>query len=205
MTIAMEAIRKLREATGAGVLDCRTALEGAGDDYALALARLQEKAAGQAARRSDRPALQGLVELYAHGDGRVGVMVEVSTETDFAARSEALRRFAHEVALQVAAAAPRWVAEEEVPAEALQAEADEAAATARLQGKPEAVVARIVEGRLRKFKDQHVLLRQPSIRDEAVTVAQMLAQASAAVGERVAIRRFARFEAGEEEIARGFQ
>ncbi len=194
----IELIKQLREETGLGVMDCRMALEQAGASYAEALVILREKAAADAAKRAERPVSQGRVELYSHGEGRIGVMLEVNCETDFAARSAALRAFAHELALQIAAAAPRYVRDEEIPAEDLNQQAEKAAARARAEGKPEAIVPRIVEGYLKKFKDQTVLLRQVSIRDDQVTIAQMLNQAIAAVGENIIIRRFIRWEVGEE-------
>ena len=194
----IELIKQLREETGLGVMDCRMALEQAGASYAEALVILREKAAADAAKRAERPVSQGRVELYSHGGGRIGVMLEVNCETDFAARSAALRAFAHELALQIAAAAPRYVRDEEIPAEDLAQQAEKAAARARAEGKPEAIIPRIVEGYLKKFKDQTVLLRQVSIRDDQVTIAQMLNQAIAAVGENILIRRFIRWEVGEE-------
>src|SRR5512133_2940833 len=148
----IELIKQLRVETGLGVMDCRIALEEAGANYAEALASLREKAAAEAAKRADRPVSQGLIELYSHGNGRIGVMVEVNCETDFAARSAALRAFAHELALQIAAAMPRYVRDEAIPAEDLNQQAEKAAARARAEGKPETIVPRIVEGYLKKFK-----------------------------------------------------
>jgi elongation factor Ts len=194
----IEMIRQLRQETGAGVMDCRMALEESNANYAIALESLREKAAAQAAKRADRQASQGMVELYAHGGGRIGVMVEINVETDFAARSAALRGFAHEVALHIAAAAPLYVRDEDIPAQALDEEAQKAAARARAEGKPEGIVPRIVEGYLRKYRDTHVLLRQPWIRDDTLSMADLLHRAAAAVGENVVIRRFARWEVGEE-------
>jgi elongation factor Ts len=194
MAMIIEMIKQLREATGAGVLECRQALEQCNANYSEALTSLQEKAAAQADKRADRQTPQGVIEVYSHGNGRMGVMVEVNCETDFAARSATFRSFAHEIALQVAAAAPGWVCDDEIPPDRLREEAERAAARARAEGKPEALIPRITEGYLKKFKDQQVLLRQVSIRDEGVTVAQMLAQAAAHAGEKVVIRRFSRWE-----------
>lgn len=197
-TISIDLIKQLRQETGAGVLECRRALESANADYARAVGVLREKGLQAAERKADRPAVNGLVEVYAHLGGRVAVMVEMNTETDFAARSTVVRAFAHEIALQVAAAAPQWVRDEDIPAAILAEETAKAAEQARLEGKPETLIPRIVEGRLRKFKDASVLLRQPSIRDDKMTVAQMLGQAIAATGENLVIRRIARWEVGEE-------
>jgi elongation factor Ts len=197
-TISIELIKQLREETGAGVLECRQALETANANYARALGVLREKGLQEAARKADHPVINGVVEIYSHGGGRIGVMVEINTETDFAARSRVVRDFAHELALQVAAAAPVWVREEDIPEAVLIAETTKAADQASAEGKPERLVERIIDGRLRKFKDENVLLRQPSIRDDSLTIAQMLGQTVAAAGENIVIRRFARFEIGED-------
>jgi elongation factor Ts len=187
----------LREATGAGILDCRKALEQANGDFDKAVDFLREKGLATAAKRSDRAASEGTVELYSHGGGRVGVMVEVNCETDFVARSEAFRTFAHEVALQIAAGAPRYSRPEDVPAEVYEHEREIARVRAREEGKPEAILEKIVEGRIEKFKDEVCLLRQPYIRDESITVEKLLMQNVAAIGENIIIRRFARWELGE--------
>jgi len=197
MELTIEMIKQLRQETGAGVLDCRKALEQAEANYGRALGLLREKGLQAAARRADRPVTQGVVELYAHGGGRVGVMVEINTETDFAARSAAFRGFAHEIALQIAAASPRYVRDEEIPAEALEEETQKAITRAREENKPEKIIPRIVDGYLKKFKDNNVLLRQAYIRDDQITVEQLLGQAMAAVGENIKIQRFARWELGE--------
>jgi len=197
MAITTEQIKELREATGAGILDCRKALEQAGGDFDKAVDFLREKGLATAAKRADRAAQEGKVELYSHGGGRVGVMVEVNCETDFVARSEAFRTFTHEVALQIAAAAPKYIRESEVPAEVMEHERGIARARALEEGKPEAVVDRIVEGRLQKFVDEVCLLRQPYIRDESLTIEKLLLQNIAAIGESIIIRRFTRWELGE--------
>ena len=194
MVLTIEAIKQLREETSAGIMDCRQALEQANGDVEQALALLRQKGLDKAARRADQPVSQGVIETYSHGGGRIGVMVEVNTGTDFAARSEAFRSFAHEIALQVAAAVPRYVSEEDIPAETIEKEAREAADRARQAGKPEVILPRIVEGQLKKFRDQNVLLRQVYIRDEKTTIAHLLSQAIARVGENIVIRRFARWE-----------
>jgi elongation factor Ts len=197
MAITTAQIKELRESTGAGILDCRKALEQADGDFNKAVDFLREKGLATAAKRSDRDASEGMVELYSHGQGRVGVMVEVNCETDFVARSEAFRSFAHEVALQIAAAAPRFITVEDIPQEVLEHEKEIALARAREEGKPEAVLAKIVEGRIEKFKDEACLLRQPYIRDEDLTLEKLLLQNIAAIGENIVIRRFARWELGE--------
>jgi elongation factor Ts len=197
MAITTEQIKELREATGVGILDCRKALESADGDFQKAVDYLREKGLAKAAKRSDREASEGVLELYSHGNGRVGVMVEVNCETDFVARSEAFRKFAHEVALQIAAAAPRYVKVDDIPAEVLEHEREIARARARDEGKPEQVVERIVDGRLEKFYDEVCLMRQPYIRDEQTTIEKLLHQHIAAIGENILIRRFVRWEVGE--------
>ena len=195
---ALESIKRLRLETGAGVQDCRKALEQFNGDYGKALVFLCEKGLEKAANRADRLALQGIVEVYSHGNGRVGVMVEINCETDFSARSPVFRSFAHEVALQVAAAAPLYVRDEDIPAQVLREEAQKAEARARQAGKPDEIVSRIVVGMLEKYKNQTVLLRQAYIRDDSLTVDQLLSQATAAIRENIVIRRLVRWEAGEE-------
>src|SRR5512133_3331550 len=176
MAITTEMIKQLREKTGAGVLDCRKALEQSNGDFEKAAEFLREKGLATAAKRADRQASEGVVELYSHGNGRVGVMVEVNSETDFVGRAESFRTFAHEIALQIAASAPRWIRDEDIPADVIEQEKTKAAAKARDEGKAEAVVPRIVEGYLKKFMDETVLLRQTYIRDDTMTVQQLMNQ-----------------------------
>jgi elongation factor Ts len=197
MAITTEQIKELREATAAGILDCRKALESADGDFDKAVDYLREKGLAKAAKRSDREASEGMLEMYSHGNGRVGVMVEVNCETDFVARSEAFRSFAHEVALQIAAAAPVYIRKEDVPAEVLEHEREIARARALEEGKPAPVVERIVDGRIEKYYDEACLLRQPYIRDEQVTIEKLLAQNIGSIGENIIIRRFKRWEVGE--------
>jgi elongation factor Ts len=197
MAITTEQIKELRQETGAGILDCRKALEQADGDYKKALEFLREKGLAQAAKRADRVASEGVLELYSHGNGRVGVMVELNTETDFVSRSKPFRDFAHELALQIAASAPIYISEDDIPEELLEREKQDARAFALEAGKPEAVVDRIVQGRLEKFKDEVCLLRQPYIRDEDITIEKLLHQHIGSIGENIVIRRFVRWEVGE--------
>ncbi|MGB7875069.1 MAG: translation elongation factor Ts [Anaerolineales bacterium] len=197
MEITTEMIKELREATGAGILDCRKALTDANGDFDKAVDLLREKGMATAAKRADRTASQGVVELYSHGEGRVGVIVEVNCETDFVARSEDFRKLAHEIALQIAASAPQYVQEEEIPADVLEHEAEIARARAKEEGKPEAVMEKIVSGRLEKFKDEVVLMRQSYIRDEDLTVENLVLQTIGTTGENIIVRRFQRWELGE--------
>ncbi len=197
MTVSIEQIKALREATGAGIMDCRKALEQAEGNYDKALEFLREKGMATAAKRAEREASEGVVEIYSHGNGRVGVMVEVNCETDFVARSEAFRSLAHELALQVAAAAPVYIRDEDVPAEVLEQERQKARRRGQEEGKPENILERIAEGYIEKFKDESVLLRQIYIRDDSLNIQKLLLQNVASIGENIVIRRFVRWELGE--------
>lgn len=197
MEITAQMVKELRSATNAGILDCRKALTEAGGDFNKAVDWLREKGMATAAKRSDRDASNGVIELYSHGGGRVGVMVEVNCETDFVARSEAFRSFAHEVALQIAASSPIYISETEIPADVLAHEASIAKKRVIEEGKPEAVAEKIVEGRLNKFRDEVCLLRQAYIRDEQLTIEKLLHATIASTGENIIIRRFQRWELGQ--------
>jgi elongation factor Ts len=198
MSVTAEQIKELRQATGAGILDCRNALESTGGDLAKATEFLREKGLATAAKRADRETREGMLELYSHGDGRVGVMVEVNCETDFVGRTAEFRAFAHEVALQIAANSPRWLDAADVPSEVVEEERQEARRQALADGKPEKVIDRIIEGRLEKFYQENCLLRQAYIRDDTKTVADLLNETIAATGENVTIRRFVRWTVGQE-------
>jgi elongation factor Ts len=197
MKVTTEMIKELRAATGAGILDCRKALQEANGDFDKAIDFLRQKGLAKAAKRASRDASEGTIELYSHGNGRVGVMVEVNCETDFVARSESFRKLAHELALQIAAASPRYIRIEDVPAEELNREREIARKRAEEEGKPEHVIERIVEGRLKKFYEDVCLLNQPYIRDDSITVEQLIMQHVASIGENIVVRRFARWELGE--------
>jgi elongation factor Ts len=197
MAVSIEQIKQLREETGAGIMDCRKALEQADGDFEKAVEALREKGLATAAKRADREASEGVVELYSHGNGRVGVMVELNCETDFVGRSEGFRVLAHELALQIAAAEPLYIREENIPAAVLEHERNLAHAAALEEGKPEAVAERIVEGRLAKFMDETVLLRQAYIRDDSLTIQQLMMDKVASIGENIVIRRFVRWELGK--------
>ena len=201
MAVTTEDIKVLREATGAGILNCRAALQETGNDFEKAVDYLREKGLAAAAKRADREASEGYVELYSHGDGRVGVMVEVNCETDFVGRSENFRKFTHEVALQIAASSPKYISEKDIPADVLEHEKMIATSRAKEEGKPEKIIPKIVEGYIKKFKDELVLLRQPYIRDESLTIQDLVNSNVASMGENIIIRRFARYELGEESTA----
>lgn len=198
MSVTTDQIKELREATGAGVLACKKALEDAGGDMEAATELLRERGLAKAKQRAEREASDGVLDLYNHGDGRVGVMVEVNCETDFVARTEEFRTFAHEIALQIAATSPRWIAAEDVPQERVQEEEGAIRKRAAEEGKPEHVVEQIVAGRMKKFYEQHCLLLQPYIRDDEMTIQELLQENVLATGENIAIRRFERWEVGGE-------
>ena len=197
MEITTEMIKQLRGATNAPMLDCRKALQEADGDFDKAVDWLREKGMATAAKRSDRDASNGTVELYSHGGGRVGVMVEINCETDFVARNEQFRNLAHEIALQIAASAPKYIIADEIPAAELEHEAEIARARAKEEGKPENILPKIVEGRIEKYKDEVCLMRQAYIRDESINIEKLILQNVAAIGENIIVRRFQRWELGE--------
>jgi len=197
VTTSAEQVKELRKKTGAGVLDCRNALEEAGGDIDAAANLLRQKGLIKAAGRSGREASDGIIDLYSHAEGRLGVMVEVNTETDFVARTPEFREFAHEMALQVAATAPRWVSSDDVPEEILEQERNDAREQALAEGKPDNVVERIIEGKLEKYLSNVCLLNQSYVRDEDRKVSEVVQDLILSTGENVSIRRFERWEIGE--------
>lgn len=197
MTVTAEQIKELRQATGAGVLDCREALQNSNGDFDGAVDFLREKGLAKAAKRAGREASDGVVELYSHGDGRVGVIVEVNCETDFVARSEAFRKLAHEVALQIAAMSPMVVSEDQLSEDVLEREREVARNRAKEEGKPDNIIDKIVDGRIEKFKEEVVLLKQAYIRDDKLTIQDLLSETIGSIGENIVIRRFERWELGE--------
>ena len=197
MEISVELIKKLRDATGSGILDVKEALQNSDGDFDKAVDFLRQKGLAKAAKRSDRDASEGVVELYSHGDSRVGVMVEINCETDFVARSEEFRGFAHEVALQIAAAAPRWIKEDQIPDDVIEHEKEIARTRYKEEGKPDNIIDKILEGMVDKFKAENCLLSQAYIRDEELTIQDLLHEKIASIGENIVIRRFERWERGE--------
>lgn len=198
MIISADLVKELRELTGAGVLACREALEETSGDIEQAAELLREQGIAAAEKRAGRETLNGVLDLYNHGDGRVGVMVEVNCETDFVARTEDFREFAHEIALQIAANSPRWLREDDVPEDVLEQERENARQWALEDGKPEKVIPQIVEGRVNKFLDENCLMRQMYIRDEEKTIEALLKEMIVATGENITIRRFERWMVGED-------
>jgi elongation factor Ts len=198
MSIGATQIKELREETGAGILDCKEALEATGGDFEKAVQILRDKGFAEAQKRADRETSNGVLELYNHGDGRVGVIVEVNCETDFVARTNEFREFAHEIALQIAANAPSYVRVEDIPEDIIRMKKDQFRAEALQEGKPEQIVERIVEGRMNKFYEDTCLLLQDYVRDDTKKVETLLGDLIAAIGENMAIRRFVRWEVGED-------
>ena len=200
MTINADQVKQLREITGAGMMDCKRALQETGGDMERAQDLLREKGLAAAAKRAGKTASEGLVDAYIHMDGKMGVLVEVNCETDFVANTEEFRRLTKDVAMQIAGYDPWWVTRDDVPDEVVAQERKIYEAQARDQGKPENVLPKIVDGKLEAFYRDRVLLDQPFFRDEEKkrTVADRIAEVSAQVNEKVEVRRFARFVRGED-------
>ncbi len=190
-------VKKLRDLTGAGMMDCKRALEEANGDLDKAVEILRKKGLAQAARRAGRAAGEGIIESYIHAGGRIGVLVELNCETDFVARTEEFHSLAHDIAMQVAASSPQYVSKEEVPEAVLAKEREILLAQAENTGKPAAVLEKLVAGRLEKFYQEVCLLEQPFIRDPKKTVKDLVLEHVAKLGENITVRRFARFAVGE--------
>jgi len=197
MEVSIEQIKALREETGAGVLDAKKALVKADGDFDKAVDELRRKGLAQAQKRADREANEGVVELYSHLDKRVGVMLELNSETDFVARNDQFQELAHDLALHVAAMDPRYVSREDVPEEDVEREMAVLRAQAEKEGKPEHILDKIVSGRLAKFYKETVLLEQPFVKDESITVEQLINETIGILGENIVLRRFVRYELGE--------
>lgn len=201
MEITTEMVKELRQATAAGILDCRKALEVAEGDFDKAVDYLREKGLAKAAKRVDREAKDGLVVSYIHGGGRIGVLLEVNCETDFVARTDEFKGMVNDIALQIAAMAPQYVKREDVPASVIEHEKQLYRTQALEEGKPEAVVDRIVDGRMEKFFKDICLLEQVFIRDDGQdrprTIDDLVKEQITKTGENMVMRRFARFELGE--------
>jgi len=197
MEITIDMIKELREKTGCGIMDCRTALQNSNGDFEKALEELREKGLKKAEKRADRVASEGRLEVYIHAEGRLVVVVELNSETDFVGKSESFKELAHEIALQIAAASPEYISEADIPAEVISAETAGVTERVRAEGKPEAIIPKIVDGYMKKFKDEKVLLNQKYIRDESRTVADLINDKVAALGESIIVRRFIRWTLGE--------
>ena len=197
MAISADQVKVLREATGAGMMDCKRALEATQGDVEKAKDWLRQKGIAKAGGKASRAARQGLVEAYIHHNGQVGVLVELNSESDFVARNQVFKGLAHEIALHVAAADPHYLRREDVPREVLDRERSIFEAQARDQRKPDAVIQKIVEGKLNDFFKREVLLDQPWTKDDKQSIEHLVKEAVAKLGENITISRFARFKVGE--------
>ena len=197
MEISAALVKQLRDKTGAGMMECKAALTEANGNMDEAITLLRKRGLAQAAKRAGRATAQGMIGSYIHLGGRIGVLVEINCESDFVARTEDFNNLVKEVAMHIAAADPKWVRREDVPADAIEKERAIYRAQMEKENKPPHVIDKIIEGKLGSFYSQFVLLDQPSIRDGAVTIAQLVAQASAKTGENIQVSRFIRFRVGE--------
>ena len=192
----IDAIKKLREKTNAGIIDCKKALRESGGDVEKAIDVLRKQGAAMASKKSGRAAKDGRIESYIHLGGKIGVLVEVNCETDFVARNDDFKSFVRDITMQVAASNPIYVRKEDVPPEVIKKEMD--IFKAQVKGKPESAIAKIVEGKLAKFYEEACLMEQPFIKDAALKMKDILTSMIAKIGENIIIRRFVRYQVGEE-------
>ncbi|MBS3966092.1 MAG: translation elongation factor Ts [Truepera sp.] len=197
MAISMEDIKKLRTMTGAGMMDVKNALEETGGNLEKAVQLLRERGIAKAAKKAERAAKEGFVGSYLHHNGKIATLLELNCETDFVARNEQFQTLARNIAMHVAMANPSYRSRDEVPAEALEAERAILAKQAKEEGKPEPVIAKIVEGRLNKFFEEQCLLEQRFIKDDSKTIEEIVKEAIATIGENIQVGRFARIAIGE--------
>ncbi|MDL1965948.1 MAG: translation elongation factor Ts [Candidatus Desulfofervidus auxilii] len=197
MTITTAQIKELRERTGAGIMDCKKALEKTQGNLEKAIDELRKKGLAKAKKRAGRTAKEGLVHAYIHAGGKIGVLVEVNCETDFVARTEAFQNFVKEIAMQIAAANPLVVNKEQLSSEIIEREKEIYRQQALSSGKPEKIIDRIVEGKLQKFFEEACLVEQPYIRDQSIKIKDLLNELVAKTGEKIVVRRFVRFQLGE--------
>jgi elongation factor Ts len=195
--ISAALVKQLRDKTGAGMMECKGALTEANGNIEEAVTLLRKRGLAQAAKRAGRTTAQGTISSYLHLGGKIGVLVEVNCESDFVARTDDFSALCKEIGMHIAAADPKWVRREEVPAEVIENEKAIYRAQMEKENKPAHVIDKIIEGKLGSFYAQFVLLDQPSIRDGAVTISQLVAQASAKTGENIQVSRFVRFRVGE--------
>ncbi len=193
-------VKQLREKTGAGMMDCKRALEETGGDSDKAIEYLRKKGAATAAKRAEREANQGVVEAYIHAGGRIGAMVELNCETDFVAKTPEFKQLAHDIAMQVAAMTPRFISREQVSKEAVEKELEIYKAQAVNEGKPAAIAEKVAQGRLEKFFQEFVLMEQSFIKDSGKTIKDLIDEQTGKVGEKIFVRRFQRYHLGENEI-----
>jgi elongation factor Ts len=195
--ITSEIVKKLRDQTGAGMMDCKRALEESNGDVEQATEYLRKKGAAVAAKRADREANQGVVEAYIHAGGRIGAMVELNCETDFVAKTDEFKQLAHDIAMQIAAMTPLFVSKEDVDQATLEKEIEIYKAQAVNEGKPPQIAEKIAQGRLEKYYQEVCLLEQSFIKDSGKTIKDLLSDATGKVGEKIGVRRFIRYHLGE--------
>lgn len=195
--ISAQLVKELRERTGAGFMDCKKALEECNGDIEEAIVLLRKKGLAKAEKKAGRETADGLIGSYIHAGGKIGVLVEVNCETDFVARTADFQNLVKEIAMQIAAMNPKYVSVEDVPPEVLEREKEILREQAKASGKPDHVVEKVVEGKLKKFFEENCLLEQPYIRDQSMTVKELIAQAIAKLGENIRVRRFVRFQLNE--------
>jgi len=195
--ISAAVVKELRERTGAGIVDCKQALNECDGDMDKATEYLRKKGLASAAKRAGRIASEGLIESYVHLGGRIGVLLEVNCETDFVAKNPEFKTLCHDLTMQIAAANPQWVNKEDVPTDAVAKEKEIAEAKARAEGKPDKVIPKIAEGAVTKWMKDVVLLEQPFVKDPSKNVDTLVKELSSKIGEKIAIRRFVRYEVGE--------
>lgn len=197
MGISASEIAQLRAKTGAGMMDCKNALEEAGGDVDKAIDILRKKGIAKAAKRADKVTAEGLVFSYIHGEGRIGVLLELNCETDFVAKTDQFKNLASDIAMHIAATNPKYLSREEVSAEDIAKEQEVYRAQLKNEGKPEAMIEKILEGKMSKYYGEVCLLEQSFIKDEDKTITQLLTEKTGEIGEKVSLRRFVRFELGE--------
>lgn len=197
MNFTAKDVQALRERTGAGMMDCKNALVACEGDMEKAIDFLREKGIAKAAKKSGRIAAEGIVDSYIHMGGKVGVLLEVNCETDFVARGDQFKALVHDIAMHIAASKPEYLAPEDVPAEVLEHEKNILRAQAREEGKPEAIIEKMVEGRIKSYYEDNCLLNQKFVKDTSKTISQLVIEATAQIGEKIAVRRFVRYEMGE--------
>lgn len=197
MTISASQVKELRDATGAGMMDCKRALTEANGDFDAAVKWLREKGMAKAAKRADKVASEGTVASYIHMGGKIGVMAEINCETDFVARGEDFRTLVSDVCLQICAANPRWVSVDEVPQAEYDAEMELYVKQSMQTGKPENICRKIAEGKMSKWHSEVCLLEQPFVKDDKKTISDLIAELTGKCGEKISVRRFVRFELGE--------
>lgn len=197
MSVSSEDVKKLRDQTNAGILDCKSALDEADGDMDKAQEVLREKGIAEASKKSDNLAAEGMIESYIHGNGEIGVLVEVNSETDFAARNDEFKQLTQDIAMHIAAMSPEFIRREDVPEERVEKEKDIFAKQMKEEGKPEDIIDEIVEGKMDKFYSEVCLVEQEFIKDEDKTIEELIKETAAELGENIQVRRFERFEVGE--------